>query len=516
MGIWDLDDLKKEKKNIRVPGFDTSATEIDVGTGAEPEGEAIPDSAGRLEKARAIIERIEKKPKGEAVVITDPNPIVSEIRVYPWETEYVYHKRFREDAKKYARLKHAECEFAAFFSASPMYTQLKPEQMNYYLYWRYEARRGRYLKTELAYIMLFVAEIVNLPDLINPEYGIGWLCRIYENYCGKYSSTMRLMPTWICDYCVINGVRPTESYLSVIRGKYLSIFPEVSAFYNGLENGVDCRAAMIYAVHGRKNWQTARAVGDEQRPVFDKIVPSACVGVLSEAEKANIQPFGIKTRPVFRENESNHAAYTGLVCAYECKRNITMRYKTVSRSPDLGLTVGLLEKLAENKVRALLGIKSRYHVSELNDSLKELLESWFERNCTLKKEEKKPQREEYERLYDAEITEISVSDAVRIEFSGRAITELLTSDIEIDEEPITEEKPEAGAENNADTVRRVLAALLGKSDETLGNIAKECGMLEETLIQTVNEAMFDTVGDSVIIDGKIEDYREEAEEFLNG
>ena len=100
----------------------------------------------------------------ETVYRPDDNPLIEEIAVRPWPTRYTFYERFRRDAVSLFSLKGEPCEKVPFFSYTPQYAQLSREQRAFYLWWRFRVREGQFPDVDYAYLLLFLYEIVNLPD----------------------------------------------------------------------------------------------------------------------------------------------------------------------------------------------------------------------------------------------------------------------------------------------------------------------------------------------------------------
>lgn len=90
------------------------------------------------------------------------------------------------------------------------------------------------------------------------------------------------------------------------------------------------------------------------------------------------------------------------------KRRIELEYLSCSRSIELRFAVTDMIKYAENNVRSMLGIRSRFHTPNLAMPLRRAADEYF---ASFKKNEKKSglrcQRPEYEKLYEASKSELS-------------------------------------------------------------------------------------------------------------
>ena len=75
---------------------------------------------------------------------------------------YRYYGEFMDDARRLNSLCGKECAYVPFFSYAPQYNQLSSEQLEYYLWFRENARRGIFIKTDYSYVLLYIYELINL------------------------------------------------------------------------------------------------------------------------------------------------------------------------------------------------------------------------------------------------------------------------------------------------------------------------------------------------------------------
>ena len=264
-------------------------------------------------------------------------------------------------------------------------------------------------------------------------------------------------------------------------------------------------------------------------------------------------------------------AFAGSLCTHSVKCNLEVEYYSVAFSPTVRKTVTSAVKYTENKLRALLGVKSRLAVKELSDSIRAVIDGYFEIEFMRKKREReRAEAPEYERLYDAPDSgkELSLADALRIERASWQTTARLvegTEEYSDADTSLTEERGGAHASNTdaapvldassspltdnavsakADTVpeksgtnaesdeaggdkygllpMHIEFISLALSGDTEGQAALSAryGTTATALADTVNEAFFDNFGDVVLEecdDGffrVIEDYTEEIDKWL--
>ncbi len=542
--VWDIDDLIPKKKKSGKPrySFDTETVELSFGSDGERLSEAIPPepleppvqdvkSGDRLGAARAAMRsaelkyaerdagrRIEKTvsketghagrpqpepyrpdagvadvpPEPPAFTYVPDNPFIKSVSVLPWPTRFAFRERFCEDARKLFPAVSREAAFADFVSYSPGYNQLSSAQRAYYVSWREGIRRGEYLKTTASYITLFVAETVNLPELVPPETGIAYLCGIYMNYASRFEIVKRELPRWILDYCLINRVKPAEGFRLIDSFRTDG---ELATVLGGFGGGSEPVVSAV-AASSSHSYTESRVLTEENTATFAKHVPAAVRYTVRRAMETGERPFSPGDRPWSSVRESERPSYSGLVCSYGSKRVIRTETLSVLRSPELCHAVGDITKYAENRVRAMLGIKNRYHITQLTLGLKKIIDDYFSiYTAEISKAAPVP---EYEKYYDADESELSAERAAEIENAGWLTTGLLTEDDGVEpEEPapaVTDESVKTSPEPG--DIAALSAALEGAA--SFAAAAKKLGVFPEALADRVNNAFFDEFGDNVV------------------
>ncbi len=586
-GFWDIDDMLPEKKQGKRFSYDTDTVEISLGEHAEQLTQPIPrrdtrdrkeditgelktsaleiarkalaDAEIKIKTASALASGDRKTKQGRERLVrsmaaekTAPeseitsneytpegNPLIKKVTVKPWQARYSFYERFHADARRLFPKKGEPCSHVPFFSYTPQYSQLSDEQLKFYLYWRECVRQGEYLFCDYAYILLFIYEIINLPDLIPAREGAELLCKIWRAYRKNYPKLDRIISEWLCDYCLIGQIAPpTEQFFDFYEPTPSGIF--LREYYTGYDKSVsDPYAAVLFACASDYNYRRSKFITPENKELFDKHIKGAFLYAFDKLEKSSkgaFYPIGEKTA-VFAT--ARRDAYSGAVCAYNVKRSIEIEYISCSRSVELRFAVTDMIKCAENGVRAMLGIRSRFHTPGLPMPLRNAAEEYFAPHKKKAREEspKQKPKPEYEKLYEAERTELSLDYAKELEEKAWATTNLLVGDeAEGDDgaEPFTEptesaEKPrrvavpeknaEAHTEESARLFVSALDAVMIGDSHTFSELAKSKNLLPDTLAEQINDMFFDELSDTVLYDAGdgfrlVPDYTEEVTEWI--
>ncbi len=128
---------------------------------------------------------------------------------------------------------------------NPSYDTMDSRQYDYYIYWRSQIRKGRFLETDNGYIRFLIAEIISCSD--DPRSAVALMKRIRDTY--SEPNLEKFIDTSILEYSVIYGlpIEDTkwayESLLNAIALSCLDSDPmkdmnaDVLASVSGIETG---------------------------------------------------------------------------------------------------------------------------------------------------------------------------------------------------------------------------------------------------------------------------------------
>lgn len=486
--FWDIGSMLPKRKSRAVFSSDTDAVEVPVTPSAsEHRSEKIPPpSSERLQLAREALKKAEQKhhdymaaafgdrrkqktataksekpsaqapdrqmsatfaataPRTETSSPADATPsseplfsyapegnaLIQSVTVRLWPSRYSFYERFRADALRFFDAAAHPCEPVPFFSFTPQYSQLSRDQLNYYLFFRFLVRRGEFPKADYAYLLLLIYEIINLPDRLPPEEGLLLLVHLWRAYRKSYPKLDRNLSEWICDYCLIHRLPPPALLYDGTFERALETC-SLKEFYVGYDSSSPSPyASALLAYASAYHWRNSKFITDDNRHLFETHIRGAFLYAFDKAEREHqtiFAPLGEKSMTPARTVRD---AFNGALCVYSVKRRIEVNYLACSRSVELRYAVTDVIKFAENQVRSLLGIRSRFHTPGLALPLRQAVEEYF---APLKKAQKKEATPTpppaYEALYEPEHTALSLSLAKDLEERAWATTELLTEDL---------------------------------------------------------------------------------------
>ncbi len=534
--FWSIDKLLPKKKSS-LTQFSTSEKTVSVyvegedGGGNKSENKLNFDLYKSGENTAVSAER-SYHPEGSY--------LIKEVRIIPSLDKYDFYDTFRKAALIYFDYRSGRCDFTPFYSYKPQYSQMNTAQKKYYFYWRDEIRKKKYLKTDYSYVYLYAYEILNLPDKIEKKQGLSMLCDVWEAYRQDLPKIDFAFSAWVQDYCLIYGLPCPSDRISGFLFDVINA-SDLKEFYltdKGLDNKSGISALIAYL--SDYDWRRGKYAGGEHGADYRMHVEGAMNTVVESLirNRSIISPDTVRV---------SRAAFPGSLCTHSVKCNIEIEYYPLAGVPEIREAVTAALKYTENKLRSMLGIKSRLATRGLPDDYKMIIDAYFSRIFErINKEKTKASIPEYERLYDAPKENISFEDASEIEKASWDVTARLVSgteaeDVEPDgsgevfgcreykhqtEVPLTDEGnstqtvKEGSEQETMDSygtsyAEQKFISLLcrGKNSEAKA-VAAECGMLPELLVEKINEAFADNFGDVIIEEYMgfyhiIEDYSEE-------
>ena len=518
--FWDLDKIVPKKKNA-MSTFNTSTfskEHVIQGSKTEDYNErrlTLLDFSRPLE----TVEETSYAPEKEG--------LINKVTIKKFADRYDFYGNFRKAAIVYRDYKTEKCEFATFYSYMPQYSQLTSPQKQYYFYFRDMVRRGKFIKSDYSYLYLLVYEILNMPDYIKPEDGVVMLCKLWREYRNSLPKIDSYFATWIQDYCLVHRLSCPMEYISEF------IFDVISAsdfkeFYLS-EMGVagDAGTDAMIAYLSDYDWRKCRYRTPENKELYAK-------HMIGAMDRMFLSIFGgSKLLSVCNEVTTiERDAFPHSLCTHAVKCRLVIEYSPLSRDLRLREIVTMGVRYAENKLRSVLGVKSRLAIKNLPEEYKLAIDSYF--NSMLEAEAKKRRIEnlpEYEKLYDAPREKISFEGADEIEKASWSTTARLVSEEDVLEELIinsehtTEEarqqidKSVQTDEDNGDTYGLSIEEI-----DLISRIAEKeiCDgdLTIQEKIDRINECFANGFRDIIIeSDGEmfriIEDYERDVKEWLS-
>lgn len=512
--FWDIEKLIPTKKSSKLGSFSTKEKTVSLSIAGEEKGNDAKD------RQLTLTEKSLDNVKPEKVYYPD-GKLIKKVTVTHLPDKFDFHANFKKAAEIYFDFVGSECQFAPFYSFMPQYTQLSQPQKNYYFYWRTMLRRGKFIKTDYSYFYLYVYEILNLPERIPSEEGLRLLVSVWKNYRKALPNIDSNMALWVQDYCLVYNLPLPMNEIGDFIFDIMSVTRFKEFYFSSCDNlGADGIGALI-AYLSDYDWRKGRYAGGESRQVYIRHLMGA-MGLFmesllkSEAFEINRDSISVRSDNAFRM----------ALTTCDIKYNLRVEYLHISEEPSVRATVTSALKYTENKLRALLGVKSRLAVKDLDLKYSRVIDGYFDEIFErVNRERIRRNRPEYEKLYEAQNEELSIDGADEIERASWLTTARLVED------EIAEAKKADVPENQAIPTENVdsyglccdeiafIACALEENSEKQKEISAKLGMLPDAVAEKINEVFSDNLGD-VILEGNgegyavISDYREDIENWL--
>ncbi len=317
--------------------------------------------------------------------------LLHRVKVYGWKANYHYFDQFADDAARYHAMKApSTARPETFFSYFPQYVQLSRRSTAWYLYWREGVRRGTYMDTDYAYVLLYIFELINLPVETPAEAreSRDLLAKTWMAYRRSYPQLDHYMCEWLCAYCLIHPLTPPIALLApalddIITGSrlkefYLSAAVRVPEEQGTASSTASANTAMetarILMRHCcQYDYRKSKFASGEHREMFDRIIPAAVASVIPLLLGAGDQ----KPAITMLDSTLTRDAYTGALCSYRNKRRIEVAYTSFSRSHELRFLIGDMVKHVENRLRGWIGVRSKLSVMSLPIPLRDALDAYL-------------------------------------------------------------------------------------------------------------------------------------------
>ena len=521
--FWDIDKLVP-KKSAPLQTFSSKEKMVDVEISA-PESE--PATSGTDADSRRLTPPTasgESRVQSE-LVYTPTSGLLKRVSVRHTPDKYDFHANFVKAAELYFDFKTAPCDFASYYSYMPQYTQLNQAQKNYYFYWRSMVRRKKYIKTDYSFFYLYIYEIINLPELIPPKQGLDLIVDAWCAYRKALPNIDANMALWVQDYCLVYQLpspldRIREFVFSAVGASGFKEFYLSDAETLGPEG-----AASVIAYLSDYDWRTGKFSGGENKEAYERHLLGAMSTLVSRL---------LLGGKILSENWSpakmERSAFRSALTTTASKYRISVEYRPISEETEVRGIVTAALKYTENKLRALMGVKSRLAVKDLPTEYRTLIDEYFtDLFDKVNRERQRANRPEYEKNYELQSNELSVSDADEIERASWTTTARLVEDIDEYKDDTAPEVPTVTApvlkEEGASTYGldisrlRFIRAALDENAAEMRSIARDLGEIEDSLADEINEAFADGFGDVILEIGDdgykvIDDYKEETETWL--
>lgn len=533
--FWDLSEYKSPirskvaESSRSFPSYRTSAVEIsDTKPIAEKklidESETVitkfvpPHSCASFSKKHVIFE------------YEPQNPLIKSVTVYSereGEQVFVSDNLFIRERRALLDREVTFKEYVPFYSYAPRYSQLNKSQLNYYLWWRQNARNGVFTKTDESYIMLYAYELAATGENEDKEAACAMLCKLLTAFDTKELNVAYkiMIRDILVDFCLIHGLPSPIGKLQGLERQILfgSFLPE---FFTDLSQAREHCAPVISSM-SLYDYKRSKCYNDTTADAFKCGVEGALASVMNNDEAfSSITSF---TRGVYGSVSQERHPFNRMVNIVNKNIKIEIVYYSID---NIKSAITDIVRYSENKIREHLGIRSKINVLTVNPLARAAIDAFFENNMPPQKfvdrrrKDARPKEEEvheYDKLYEAPQVALSPERALMIERESWETTKKLTEAFSEDVAEITVQ-PEA-PQKKADPMPEIAVSqtpainpdsLYSQLYESLGaiagfvNLCKGSSLTEQRkfasshgtsadeLADKINEAAVELFGDIIL------------------
>lgn len=515
--FWELSALVPPRPRRRPAPRSTDTVEIIEGT-AYTSGMEDRNVIKRFIPPHSELET--SRAEEPALVYTPKNSLIHRVSLYKRSSRYAFYADFCNTARELWSKEGTQCEYVELFSYMPQYDLLSEEQLSYYLWWRTNVRRGEYIRTDTAYIRLYMNELINAWDMTSPNEARRQMICVILNYTGLFRGSLSLYVKWIIDFSLLHRLEPPQEFSEELLKNALSL-KEYFAVVSG--TGSDALAATLLRYCCSYDYKTSKFATGDALALYDVHVPRA---LAKAVEYLSVDGRVLSSLP-FDDCRKAVNAFDGALCSSDNRYRIEVEYCSFSRSHELRFLVGDIVKYCENKLRAYIGVKSRLTVYSLPNDVRDVIDGYFAEALPTRRRavKQKPETHEYDALYELPKKELDLSNAAQIELASwqttRALVEAFGGAKEAES---TAEEPKASTESRDDEGLKAMAVsepvaepeeapslrtALGKyyaavaelrdgSAEALYSLSRELARPVEALADEINEIAVELIGDVLL------------------
>lgn len=316
-------------------------------------------------------------------------------------------ERFVDEALAYRDREGTACPFVPYPQRTLSFSLLSDERLNYYLYFRSEARKGSFIRSDTGYVLLYANEIINNIGT-EPGEGADMLISLFGNYKDSIPAVREELPGWIIDYLTYYGVeRDIREICLNTKGAYFGSRYEKMLNYMLRQKPLIVSYDMLQIMSDYYPDQNRFYEGHEE--LFNRFIPEAFSLIDSFMRRDGGQ--GIYDRFLLKRSYRisrlfDHALFlrtkdakdTGYI--YNFTSNLSMRE----------FVTGFF-RTVENALRDAAGEKSKLRNVKFDPEMKRLIESYISRE--MKKDEPHEEEEKTDIVIDGSRLKKAMADAER-------------------------------------------------------------------------------------------------------
>ena len=441
--------------------------------------------------------------------IRDMKKLAYDVDVYSQSSAYLFYRQGKlmenyEDDYEY----HGEYE--RYF---PTYQTMNDLQLRGYFSWRTKLRHGNVGHCSLSFAFVYIYELLNQIGVSSPEDGFLKLLEFRKAYAPFEPDIERYLRLWLNDYVVYYGL--DKKYLDEVRGNAAE-----SAIAVLHDRGSYSRDEIFGAIKALSSYSVEKSAFFKKYPEDSRDIICNVYDALSDYfDKHRKKPlfaklFGEKRYGAYymfnsaifydRNRYENYEYVVNNLCRYLCIKGCwfsDMFYNANGKNKELGAYI----KTTDSLMRSEYGFKTQIDCENSSKIVVSIISKEIKKYLETKKASAVPE------------INIDISKLGDIRSAAEKTRDKLIVDDEPDEilTQTIEAKPSSSLLDDAEY--RFMSCLLYGGD--IAEFIRQSGLMLSVLVDSVNEKLFDSFGDTVIVfDGDtpelLDDYIDELKKLI--
>ncbi|MET3546687.1 hypothetical protein ABID47_003303 [Paenibacillus favisporus] len=296
---------------------------------------------------------------------------------------------FAEEALGRADEAGEPAPFVPFMSYWATYQQMTEAQRKWYFYWRSEVRQGRYHRTDLSYIFIYVYELIHQVGWTDPREGYRLLDEIWTAYRDKFPRLDHYLKEWTADFVLIHKLGIPLIHITQRAGSLLShelMDLELVRLFQEKPLQIPMELLLILSDYDVQDSRFYVEAGQEDLDYHIPRIVSLAAGYLREKESDQWKAlFAPDIPPKTTERYLFHRA------VYDARlygRLLPVTTIPIRNHAPLRSWVTQIIRYTENKLREHRGFKGRLRGVQIAPSIERLVELYLKRELTARQEER--------------------------------------------------------------------------------------------------------------------------------
>lgn len=296
---------------------------------------------------------------------------------------------FAEEALGRADEAGEPAPFVPFMSYWATYQQMTEAQRKWYFYWRSEVRQGRYHRTDLSYIFIYVYELIHQVGWTDPREGYRLLDEIWTAYRDKFPRLDHYLKEWTADFVLIHKldiplIHITQRADSLLSHELMDL--ELVRLFQDKPLQIPMELLLILSDYDVQDSRFYVEAGQEDLDYHIPRIVSLAAGYLREKESDQWKElFAPDIPPKTTERYLFHRA------VYDARlygRLLPVTTIPIRNHAPLRSWVTQIIRYTENKLREHRGFKGRLRGVEIAPSIERLVELYLKRELTARQEDR--------------------------------------------------------------------------------------------------------------------------------